>query len=169
MPELSEIVDDPSAVPSDTLTLPFELRQKSRLLAKLDSGASIALLLPRGRMLRGGDRVRGPSGVVIEVRAAEEPCSIARSSDAVLLARAAYHLGNRHLPLQVGAGFVRYLKDHVLDEMVRAIGLTVVHEDAPFEPEGGAYGGGVHAHGGRAHSHGVGARIHHNDPDDEGA
>lgn len=162
MPELSEIVEDESVAASETLTLPFELRQKSRLLAKLDSGASIALMLPRGRMLRGGDRVRGPGGVVIEVRAAQEPCSIARSDDAVLLARAAYHLGNRHLPLQVGAGFVRYLKDHVLDDMVRAIGLDVQHELAAFEPEGGAYGGGVHAHGGGAHAHGSGARIHEN-------
>lgn len=160
MPEQSEIVTDPSAVPSATLTLPFELRQKSRLLAKLDNGEPIALLLPRGRMLRGGDRVRAPNGAVIEVRAAEEPCSEARSSDAVLLARAAYHLGNRHLPLQVGAGFVRYLQDHVLDDMVRAIGLQVVHANAPFEPEGGAYGGGVHAHGGHSHGHGSAARIH---------
>lgn len=138
----------PSEPPSDSLTLPFDLRQKSRFLTKLDSGTEIALVLPRGRVLRGGDRVRRSDGVVFEIRAAAEACSTVRAKDPVHLLRVAYHLGNRHMPLQVGEGFVRYLKDHVLDEMVRGLGGEVVHELAPFEPEGGAYGG--HSHG---HSH----------------
>jgi urease accessory protein len=140
---------EPSEPPSDSLTLPFDLRQKSRFLTKLDSGREIALVLPRGRVLRGGDRVRRQDGVVFEIRAADEKCSTVRAKDSVHLLRVAYHLGNRHMPLQVGDAFVRYLRDHVLDEMVRGLGAEVMHEDAPFEPEGGAYGGG-HAHG---HSH----------------
>jgi urease accessory protein len=137
--------DQPSEPPSDSLTLPFDLRQKSRFLTKLDSGKEIALVLPRGRVLRGGDRVRRQDGVVFEIRAAAEPCSTVRAGNATQLLRVAYHLGNRHMPLQVGEGFVRYLRDHVLDEMVRGLGAEVVHEEAPFEPEGGAYGGG-HGH-----------------------
>jgi len=138
--------DQPSEPPSDSLTLPFDLRQKSRFLTKLDSGKEIALILPRGRVLRGGDRVRRPDGVVFEIRAADEPCSTVRASDPSQLLRVAYHLGNRHMPLQVGDGFVRYLRDHVLDDMVRGLGAQVVHELAPFEPEGGAYGGHAHGH-----------------------
>lgn len=142
------LASESSEPPSDSLTLPFDLRQKSRFLAKLDSGADIALVLPRGRVLRGGDRLRRQDGLVLEIRAAAEPCSTVRARDPLLLLRAAYHLGNRHVPLQVGDGFVRYLKDHVLDEMVRGLGAEIVHERTPFEPEGGAYGG--HGHG---HSH----------------
>jgi urease accessory protein len=149
----SETVSGPA---TDTLTLPFELRQRSRLLARLDSGVELALMLPRGRVLRGGDRVRGHDGAIIEVRAAAEAVSTVRSSDAQALARVAYHLGNRHVALEVGIDFVRFLRDHVLDDMVRSIGLEVAHEMSPFEPEGGAYGAhahGAHAHG-DAHAHG---------------
>lgn len=142
---------EPCEPPSDSLTLPFDLRQKSRFLSKLDSGTEIALVLPRGRVLRGGDRVRRPDGAVFEVRAAAEPCSTVRAATPTLLARCAYHLGNRHVPLEVGDGYVRYLQDHVLDELVRTLGGAVEHERAPFEPEGGAYGGHSHGHG---HAHG---------------
>jgi len=137
--------DDVSEPATDSLTLPFDLRKKSRFLTKLDSGKEIALVLPRGRVLRGGDRVRRQDGVVFEIRAAAEPCSTVRAKDPMHLLRVAYHLGNRHMPLQVGDGFVRFLQDHVLDDMVRGLGAEIVHERAAFEPEGGAYGGG-HGH-----------------------
>ena len=127
-----------------TLTLPFELRQKSRLRARLDSGEDVGLFLPRGTVLRHGDRLRTTCGRVVEVRAAPEAVSTARADDALLLARAAYHLGNRHVALQVGAGWLRYLHDHVLDRLVEELGLTVSGERAPFEPEAGAYGGDHH-------------------------
>jgi urease accessory protein len=142
---------------SDTLTLPFELRQKSRLRARLDSGEEVALLLPRGRVLRGGDLLLASDGGAVRVRAAAEYVSTATAGEPVALARAAYHLGNRHMPLQVGDGFLRYQADHVLDEMVRGLGLTVKSEQAPFEPEAGAYGEHDYAHGGghsHSHSHG---------------
>lgn len=131
-----------------TLTLPFDQRQKSRLRTRLDSGEDVGLFLPRGTVLRHGDRLRTTTGLVVEVRAAPETVSIARTDDALLLARAAYHLGNRHVALQIGPGWLRYLHDRVLDGMVRELGLTVAGEQVPFEPEAGAYGGDHH---GRAH------------------
>ena len=127
-----------------TLTLPFELRQKSRLRTRLDSGEEVGLFLPRGAVLRHGDRLRAADGRVVEVRAAPETVSTARTDDPLRLARAAYHLGNRHVALQLGPGWLRYLHDHVLDGMVRELGLEVICEQAPFEPEVGAYGGGHH-------------------------
>ncbi len=127
-----------------TLTLPFEQRQKSRLRTRLDNGRDAGLFLPRGTVLRHGDRLRATSGLIVEVRAAPEAVSTARADDALLLARAAYHLGNRHVALQLGPGWLRYLHDHVLDGMVRELGLAVSHEQAPFEPEAGAYGGEHH-------------------------
>ena len=129
-----------------TLTLPFEQRQKSRLRIRLDNGRDAGLFLPRGTVLRHGDRLRATSGLVVEVRAAPETVSTARADDALLLARAAYHLGNRHVALQLGSGWLRYSHDHVLDDMARELGLTVSREQAPFEPEAGAYGGERHHH-----------------------
>jgi urease accessory protein len=133
-----------------TLTLPFELRQKSRLRVRLDSGEEAALSMPRGRVLRGGDRLRADDGAIVLVKAAPEQLSTVTAADAETLARAAYHLGNRHVALQIGRGFLRYQHDHVLDDMVRALGAVVRAERAPFEPEGGAYG---HGHD-RGHGHG---------------
>ena len=129
-----------------TLTLPFDLRQKSRLRTRLDSGEEVGLFLPRGTVLRHGDRLRATDGRVVEVRAAPETVSTARADDPLLLARAAYHLGNRHVALQLGSGWLRYPHDHVLDGMVRELGLDVICERLPFEPEAGAYGGGHHGH-----------------------
>lgn len=130
-----------------TLTLPFESRQKSRLRTRLDDGRDVGLFLARGTVLRHGDRLRTTSGLVVRVRAAPEAVSTARTDDALLLARAAYHLGNRHVALQIGPGWLRYLHDHVLDAMARELGLAVAGERAPFEPEAGAYGGGHLHHG----------------------
>lgn len=139
--------------PALTVTLPFELRQRSRQKVTLSSGDEVALLLARGTVLRGGDDLRLSDGRAVRVEAAVESVSTVRSEDARRLARAAYHLGNRHVPVEVGAGYLRYLHDHVLDEMVRALGLTVAAERAAFEPEGGAYGGGHAHHHGHAHPH----------------
>ena len=143
------------------LVLPFDLRQKSRLRARLDNGEEVALILPRGRVLRGGDRVTAADGRELEIVAAPEKLLHIESE---ALARVAYHLGNRHVPLEIGPGFVRIAEDHVLEEMVRRLGARVSHVEAPFEPEAGAYSGGhSHAHhedhspGG---SHPQGPRIH---------
>jgi len=124
------------------LTLPFELRQKSRLRAKADNGEEVALILPRGRVLRGGERVKATDGREVEIVAAPEKLLHIESSE---LARVAYHLGNRHVPLQVGGNFLRIAEDHVLEELARKLGARVSHVEAPFEPEAGAYGEHHHA------------------------
>jgi len=138
---------------NDRLVLPFELRQKSRLRAQLASGTEAGLFLERGSLLRGGDLLLAENGAVIEVVAAEETLSTVRSSNPSQLARAGYHLGNRHVAVQIGDGWLRYRHDHVLDDMVQGLGLPVQVEQAPFEPEGGAYAHGHHSHGERDHEH----------------
>jgi urease accessory protein len=139
------------------LVLPFELRQRSRLLAVMDSGEEVGLLMPRGTVLRGGDRLQSSDGRLVEVVAAPEQLSIVRSSDSRQLARAAYHLGNRHIAVQITAESIRYLKDHVLDDMLRGQGLKVTSDVLPFEPEAGAYSSShAHEHGhsdDHAHEH----------------
>lgn len=129
----------PSGV-QGTLTLTFEDRRRSRLLARLDDGREVALLLPRGTILREGDRVRADEeGAVFAVRAAAESLSIGRTPDPHALTVAAYHLGNRHVPLQIGPDWLAYAHDHVLDDLARALGLEVETRVAPFEPEPGAF------------------------------
>ena len=132
------------------LILPFESRQKSRLLTKLDSGETAGLMLERGMILRGGDCLLTSDGRVIEVVAAHESVSVVTANDPWQLARAAYHLGNRHIAVQVGTGWLRYLHDHVLDDMVRGLSFMVAIETLPFEPEAGAY---AHSGAGNAHHH----------------
>jgi urease accessory protein len=134
------------------VTLPFELRQKSRLRVKTQGGEEVALVLPRGRVLRGGERVSATDGREVEIVAAPEKLLHIECGE---LARVAYHLGNRHVPLQVGQGFLRIAEDHVLEEMVRKLGARVSHVEAPFEPEAGAYGHqhDEMGHGGRIHDH----------------
>ncbi|MEH6608716.1 MAG: urease accessory protein UreE [Halioglobus sp.] len=133
-----------------TLSLPIDQRQKSRLKVILDDGRDAGLFLPRGQVLRGGDLLQSTEGLVVMVEAAAESVSTVNSEDALALARACYHLGNRHVPLQITATWVRYQHDHVLDDMVVGLGLPVTVEQAPFEPEGGAYQTSAHAH---AHAH----------------
>lgn len=132
-----------------TLTLPFESRIKSRMRVILDDGREAGLFLPRGSSLRDGDYLIAEDGSAVLVRAAPETVSEVRCDDPLQLARACYHLGNRHVALQIAPGLLRYQHDHVLDEMLLGLGLTVTVCQAPFEPEPGAYGGHGHAH----HSH----------------
>lgn len=125
------------------LVLTFEQRQKSRLRVRAESGEEVALVLERGRLRRGGERVTAADGRVFEIVAAPEKLLHIESDE---IARVAYHLGNRHVPVQVGEGFLRIAEDHVLEEMVKRLGATVTHVEAPFEPEAGAYDGGGHHH-----------------------
>ena len=142
-PQLSPAVADDRAI------LDFEARCKSRLLVTLESGAQVALVVERGRMLRDGDRIVLEDGRTVVIAAADERLLEARSDDPLVLAKAAYHLGNRHVAVQVMAGRLRFLDDHVLAQMVTGLGLAVLPVVAPFEPEGGAYGA-HHAHGSEA-------------------
>lgn len=134
-----------------TLSLPFELRRRSRQRCKLEGGEDAALFLPRGTVLRDGELLKADNGWIVQVRAAPETVSCARCSEPLLLARASYHLGNRHVAVQIGEGRLLYLHDHVLDDMARSLGLTVTVETMPFEPESGAYGGHGHATGDDGH------------------
>ena len=158
--KLTELVGGGAVTAVDgVLTLPFADRRRSRLRTRLDDGREVALVLPHGSVLRDGDRLRaGEGGAVISVRAAEETLSWATTGDPLLLARAAYHLGNRHVPVQLGEGTLAYQHDHVLDGMIHELGLHLQLRQAPFEPEAGGYrkGGGhghAHGHGGLDHEH----------------
>lgn len=130
----------------DTLELPFDLRQKSRLRVKLASGREAALLLTRGMILRGGDLLKSEDGIVVKVVAAQEPVYNVIAPTPRDLLCAAYHLGNRHVPLQIGDGWLRLVQDYVLKDMLTGLGMQVSAVVASFEPEAGAYGGG-HRHG----------------------
>ena len=136
--------------------LTLEQRLRSRLRIRLDDGREAGIMLARGETLKDGDLLASVDGLVVRVRAAPEAVSTATSDDALLLARICYHLGNRHVPLQIERGRLRWRHDHVLDDLVRRLGLPVAVERAPFEPEPGAYGGHAHGHavvGGGDHDH----------------
>jgi urease accessory protein len=152
-----------SNVPASlAVTLEHSERQKSRALLRLDDGSEAALLLERGSGLRHGDRLLADDGMVVLVQAALEGLSIVTAEDPLELARAAYHLGNRHVAVQIEGLRLAFLHDHVLDDMLRELGFRVAFAAERFEPESGAYGHG-HAHveqprrvreSGHGHGHG---------------
>ena len=142
MLRFTEVIEGRAGGPAmgGVLTLEFEERRRSRMRTRTDDGREAALLLPHGTILRDGDTLRDPErGEMVVVRAADQTLSLVRARDAVTLARAAYHLGNRHVPVQVGAGWLAYEHDHVLDDMIEELGLAVETHIAPFEPEAGGY------------------------------
>jgi len=157
---LKDLVPSPAKVDAE-LHLPYELREKSRLRAKLSTGEEAALFLPRGTVLRGGDCLKGTAddGLVKIVRivAAPEAAHVIECHDAGEFARCAYHLGNRHtmvmfLPRMEDGHYVLAIRsDKVLMDMIEGLGAHASEQMLPFEPEGGAYSGGGHNHG---HSHG---------------
>jgi urease accessory protein len=129
-----------------TLTLDFDARRKSRLAATLDNGEEVALVLPRGTVLRDGDVLVAQDGGLVRVVAAAEAVLMVTARDRLTLTRAAYHLGNRHTPVEVGADYLKLEYDPVLADMLKRIGAMVEQVTLPFQPESGAYGGG-HKHG----------------------
>lgn len=135
------------------LSLPFERRQIARQRVILSDGSEAGLKLPRGTVLREGHLLQSEDGRCVRVQGAPEQVSLVRCDSPRVLAQAAYHLGNRHVWVQVGDGWLRYLHDHVLDEMLVGLGIDVEQEQAPFEPEAGAYSSaGSHSHG-SVHEH----------------
>ena len=136
-----------------SVTLPIDIRVKSRARVTLNDGREAGLMLPRGLLLRSGDLLTNQDGSeVIEVIAAPESVSVVRCADHFLLAKACYHLGNRHVPLQILPDELRYHHDHVLDAMLRQFSLEVTFAQLPFEPEAGAYASESHGHH-HAHAH----------------
>lgn len=146
-----------SAAPDDIVDMVYDQRQKSRQKITTRAGDVLGLFLPRGTILKHGDVLLANDGRCIRVEAAPEELSVVKSDDHFQLLRAAYHLGNRHVMLQITPGQLAYQHDHVLDDMVRGLGLAVDCVTAPFHPEAGAYHGqgghGQAAHG-HAHHHG---------------
>ncbi len=134
----------------DRLILPFERRQKSRLRTRLESGTEVGLFLERGTVLRDGDFLQTEEGLLIQVAAAVEQVYLVRCASPIELTRAAYHLGNRHVPLEIGDGWLKLKRDEVLRDMLLGLGATVNDAELPFDPEAGAYGGG-HTHGDASH------------------
>ncbi len=133
------------------VTLTWEERQRSRLAVRLNDGQEAGIRLARGTRLCDGDWLLADDGQAVQVRAAAESLSRVECADALALARACYHLGNRHVAVQIEPGRLSYRHDHVLDDLVHGLGLAVQVIEAPFKPEPGAYGGhgqtGGHAHG----------------------
>ena len=133
-----------------SLRLSYADRCRSRLRAVLNDATDAGLFLPRGTILRGGDVLQAEDGSFVIVEAAPEELyevrARATSNDPPFdLTRAAYHLGNRHVPLQLAATWLRLECDPVLREMLLGLGVEIHEITAPFEPEAGAYGGG-HRH-----------------------
>jgi urease accessory protein len=139
----------------DQLRLPFDARQKTRLRTHLVSGEEVAVMLPRGDILRGGDLLTASDGRIVEVIAEPERVLHITCATTQALMRAAYHLGNRHVAVEVGNAYLRIAVDHVLEDMLTGLGAAVTIIEAPFEPESGAYSGS-HTH----ESAGQGGRIH---------
>ncbi|BCD97404.1 urease accessory protein UreE [Marinagarivorans cellulosilyticus] len=136
-----------------TLELTFDDRQKSRHRSQTVCGQALGWFIERGHVLKDGDLLQCTTGEVAVVVAAPESVSTVYAKTSLELTRAAYHLGNRHVPLQITDAFLRYQHDHVLDDMVRGLGLNVECEKAAFQPEPGAYAGGHSAGHGHSHSH----------------
>lgn len=131
---------------SENLFLVYAKREKARLKVKLDSGEEIGIRLKRGLVMRGGDFLRSKSGRLLTVVSAKENLSVVNSESSMNLARVAYHLGNRHVDVQIVVNALFYLSDDVLDDMVRGLGFDITFKQGPFEPESGAYVNRSHGH-----------------------
>jgi urease accessory protein len=143
-----------------TVELDWDVRQKSRFDATDSTGRALGVFLPRGTAVRGGDALLAEDGSLIVVKAAPQAVLVVRHCSEhgtpFDLLRAAYHLGNRHVQLELQPDHLKFEPDHVLADMLRSMHLIVTEEQAAFEPEGGAYAAQGHAHGhthGQAHDH----------------
>jgi urease accessory protein len=152
-----------------TVELDWDVRQKSRFDATDSAGRRLGVFLPRGTAVRGGDVLVAEDGSFVLVRAAPQPVLVVRHcpqhGTPFDLVRAAYHLGNRHVQLELQPDHLKLEPDHVLADMLRQQHLIVSEANEAFEPEGGAYGAGGHGHShGHDHSHDHGhAHDHHHD------
>ena len=139
------------AAAADTVLIDFDRRHRRRIQLVTEGGAALLLDLPQAHRLRDGDGLRLDDGRVVRVQARAEALLDIHAHDAAGLVRIAWHLGNRHLPVQMLGSHMRIRADHVIAEMVRGLGGHVREVEAPFDPEPGAYAGGG---GGHHHHHG---------------
>ena len=139
------------AKPADTIVLDFDELHRRRIAMTGTHGLEFLLDLPETVMLRGGDALVLEDGRLIEIVAAPEELSEIRVGEPRDLARLAWHLGNRHLPVQILANRIRIRRDAIIEELARGLGAKIARIEAPFDPEGGAYAGPeveeVHVHG----------------------
>lgn len=139
----------------DTVVLDFDARHRRRVAMSGVNGTDFLLDLAEATALRGGDALLLEDGTLIEIVAAPEPLVEISSLDSGAMVRIAWHLGNRHLPVQLVGKKLRIRRDHVIEAMIAGLGGRVVAIEAPFDPEGGAYAEGAHGrHDGHHHSHG---------------
>jgi urease accessory protein len=154
--KITDKILDPTGeeIIKDSICLPFDERKRGRFKTQTVTGQEVGIMIDRGEVMRGGTLMRCDAGEVYKIIAADEVVTTATTDDSTLFARGCYHLGNRHVALQVGDGWLRYQNDYVLDDMLIQLGLKVIHEPAPFEPENGAYGDhGGHSHGDDDYEH----------------
>jgi urease accessory protein len=140
---------------ADSVTLDFEGRYLRRRRLTTDAGRTLVVDLPDAMALADGDAFETLDGTLVSVRAAAEPLVEVRADDPRHMARLAWHIGNRHLQVAVGEGWLRIKPDHVIEAMLEGLGARLIALEAPFDPEGGAYGHG------RTHGHGHPAAHHH--------
>ena len=161
-----------STEPTDSVVLEFDERHRRRVTMNGVRGLEFLLDLPEAVTMRSGDGLKLDDGRIVEVVAAPEPLAEIRAANPPALTRIAWHLGNRHLPTELGPRSIRVRRDSVIEEMVKGLGGQVTAIDAPFNPEGGAYVRGAephepghshdhHGHGHDHHDHGRGHGDHH--------
>ncbi len=145
---------------ASTVELDWDVRQKSRFATTDSAGRELGIFLPRGTLVRGGDVLVAEDGSLVRVVAAPQAVLVIthcpNHGTPFDLTRAAYHLGNRHVPIELQPDHLKIEPDHVLADMLRAMHLIVTEQNLAFEPEGGAYAaghGGGHHHGGHGHGH----------------
>jgi urease accessory protein len=135
------------SMPADSyVVLSHDQRDRGRLRAETSDGVEVRIFLERGSPLLVGEVLRTECGKHLVVQGAHEIVTTARCDDWATFSRACYHLGNRHVKVQIGALWLRILPDHVLEDLLRKLGLTLVREHGIFIPEQGAYGNGGHQH-----------------------
>lgn len=148
--------------PADTVVLDFDDRHRRRFAMEGVGGLNFLLDLPEAVALRTGDALKLEDGRLVEILGASEPLAEIRAESPEHLLRLAWHLGNRHLPVQVAGQKLRIRRDHVIEAMVQGLGGQVRAVEAAFDPEGGAYAQAMHAHHhGHDHHHDHGP--HHHD------
>lgn len=140
------------------ISLPFDMRKKCRFKTYSVEGEEVGIFLERGTILADGDHLVSEDGRVIRIVAQDEPLLLITQGSARSLAQLAYHLGNRHVSLEIDNDCLRIAHDEVLKDMVEGLGALTQAVNAPFHPERGAYGGG-HSHG-PEHGKGRGPIIH---------
>ena len=143
-----------TGAPADAVVLDYDERHRRRVAMTGVRGLVFLLDLPDALMLRSGDGLMLDDGRIVEVVAAPEPLAEIRCADPAALARVAWHLGNRHLPAEMTKRALRIRRDHVIEDMVRGLGVEIVEIEGPFNPEGGAYATAPdHAHEPHDHRH----------------